>query len=308
MKTIAWRQQHISYMILGTAQIGMNYGLANQDGKPSRTLSTQLIRQARRLGVNAFDTAPDYGNAENILGQTINTLKDTSPAYFFTKLSPSVPDDDENAIQNAVENSRRNLHAKQLFCLMLHRHASQRQWDGTLGKTLNALKKQGAVQHLGASVYSVDEAMEALDNPDLEIIQIPCNIWDRRMKQHGVLERARKLDKLCVVRSALLQGLLTMSPRQAAQKLPAAKNASERWNRVAEQMATPTTSLAIRYAISLNAPLVVGVDNLDQLEEMAGLIQREPPLTKQNIDRVADAVDPALDPNLTDPRKWTKLT
>ena len=55
-------------LILGTAQMGLDYGITNSEGKPTNQNSFELIKECLNNGVYQFDTAQAYGNAEKILG------------------------------------------------------------------------------------------------------------------------------------------------------------------------------------------------------------------------------------------------
>ena len=48
-------------MVLGTAQFGMDYGIANVNGKPKHKQIFDILDIAWEKGVRRFDTAPDYG-------------------------------------------------------------------------------------------------------------------------------------------------------------------------------------------------------------------------------------------------------
>ena len=48
-------------MVLGTVQLGMNYGIANLDGKPDEEKSFSILRTALEGGINTLDTARAYG-------------------------------------------------------------------------------------------------------------------------------------------------------------------------------------------------------------------------------------------------------
>src|SRR5581483_1445040 len=58
-------------LVLGTAQLGMNYGRVNATGKPSRKEAVAMIRHAVAHGVAAIDTARAYGDAENLVGEAL---------------------------------------------------------------------------------------------------------------------------------------------------------------------------------------------------------------------------------------------
>ncbi len=55
-------------IILGTAQLGLKYGINNKTGKPSIDASVEILNAAFDNGVRYLDTAEAYGNAQEIIG------------------------------------------------------------------------------------------------------------------------------------------------------------------------------------------------------------------------------------------------
>ena len=74
-------------LVLGTANFGLNYGVANQSGKLSDVVSSQILQEASRLGIIKIDTAIGYGDAENVIG---NNSLDSRKFEVITKLPASV--------------------------------------------------------------------------------------------------------------------------------------------------------------------------------------------------------------------------
>lgn len=70
MQTCTWNEYDLSRLMLGTAQLGMAYGVANTAGRPDFRQAVRLIAAAADGGVNCFDTAAAYGDSEVILGRT----------------------------------------------------------------------------------------------------------------------------------------------------------------------------------------------------------------------------------------------
>ena len=62
----------ISRITLGTAQLGMNYGIANINGKPNLKRVMDILNYSLKFGVKSFDTSPVYGNCEKIIGSFIS--------------------------------------------------------------------------------------------------------------------------------------------------------------------------------------------------------------------------------------------
>ena len=54
---------------LGTAQFGMDYGVANTVGRTSNTEVFKILDYAKKLKIKTLDTAKAYGISEDVLGE-----------------------------------------------------------------------------------------------------------------------------------------------------------------------------------------------------------------------------------------------
>ena len=64
-----------SKITLGTVQFGLDYGIANTDGKPSYEKARDIVATACENGITSFDTAAAYGDSEKVLGQIFKELQ-----------------------------------------------------------------------------------------------------------------------------------------------------------------------------------------------------------------------------------------
>ena len=72
-------------LILGTVQLGLDYGINNDVGKPSVEKSFEILDYAFNNGISILDTANAYGDSEKIIG---NYMKKTGNEFkISTKLS-----------------------------------------------------------------------------------------------------------------------------------------------------------------------------------------------------------------------------
>jgi aryl-alcohol dehydrogenase-like predicted oxidoreductase len=305
MNDITWKGERISRFVLGTAQLGMNYGIANVFGQPSEKLVCEIVKTALGCGVNCFDTAQAYGNSEVVLGKALKRCGAESNIKVVSKLSPKLQISDSSSVINSIEKSCHALGVDQLWCLMLHRADWLDSWHKGLGKTLCRSKQAGGVRYLGVSVYTPDDARRALEHADIQVIQVPCNLWNQRMLREGIFDLSKKKSKLLFVRSIYLQGLLLLSPQDVAKKLPAAKLASQRWYEVATQFGMSPKHLSISFGLSLNMPLVIGVESVQQLNENAQLFQQAP-LSADVSEGIQSQLSPLLSDEIVDPSLWQK--
>ena len=302
-----------SELTLGTGQLGMEYGIVNRAGKPSRELAIAMVRHAIAHGVTAVDTARSYGDAEQILGGALSGAW-RSRAEVITKLDPmpwlsadADPATARSCVDESVKKSCVALGTNQLATLLLHRWQHHRWWGGVAWRRLLELRDNGTIGSLGVSVYEPSEALEALRDPAIQHLQIPMNILDRRWQASGLSRAlADRPDVVVHARSALLQGILV--------------NQAEHWPPVCDYDAAFSTrqicDLARRFDRKGAADLclayvrsqpwvtsvVVGCETMAQLQENLALF-RLPKLTEEQCDELERAL-PFAPETLLNPSKW----
>ena len=72
--------------MVGTVQFGMTYGIANQQGRPSRKEVLEIIKFGYEAGICDYDTAAVYGESEEVLGQSFKDLGICHKVNVFTKI------------------------------------------------------------------------------------------------------------------------------------------------------------------------------------------------------------------------------
>ena len=303
MQPIVWQGESISHWVLGAAQLGLSYGVANDFGIPASEEARSLVRSAWAGGVRFFDTAQAYGVSETVLGRCFQAEKLASDASVITKLSPEGNPRDAEWIRRSVAASLQCLGIERLWGLMLHRASWLEAWQEGLGDVLVDLRDGGVVRHLGVSVYSVSEAQQALEIPDIDILQLPCNAWDQRMLRSGVLGQAARRGVLCFVRSILLQGLLVLPQEQVEKRLPAAAQAARCWRDLAAEFSCRPIEVAFRFALSLALPLVIGVDCPEQVGENLDLLALGA-LEQDRVVRIHEAMAEVLNETILNPAQW----
>ena len=135
------------------------------------------------------------------------------------------------------------------------------------------------------------------------MVQAPASAWDQRMLREGIFRLAAGRNKLCFVRSIFLQGLLTLPPEAVATRLGFAQRAAEQWTRLTTRSLLSAEALAVRSALSLPAPIVVGMETVDQVRENARLFELEP-LAEAELDEIHRAMSEVLDERILNPSSW----
>lgn len=203
---------HFARLILGTAQLGMSYGIANLTGQPSLRAATDIVAAALESGIELFDTAQAYGESETVLGLALKTLGASQRARIVSKLPPELSKADATGIRSLVRASLERLGVTGLTGLLLHREEHLVLLDGPIGGALHEALEEGLTGGLGVSVYSPEAATAALRHPLVHTVQLPASLFDRRFATAGIFALARELGKEIQIRSALLQGVLCLEP------------------------------------------------------------------------------------------------
>ena len=255
-------------LVLGTAQLGMNYGVANTHGQPNISTARSLVKEAWKNGVRYFDTAQAYGESEAVLGDTLQFAGIESDARIISKTDPSVDVQDFSALKESVDGSLDRLKVDQLWGIMLHREEQLIHWDVAIKEAFSCLRSEGRILHAGVSVYSPEMAFRALNLDGIDIIQVPASLLDRRFTRSGFFEQAAKKGVTVFVRSVFLQGVTMMASSTAAVVLPIALPAVKALESFCQQYHYDRHEFALRYALAIDPAIkvLVGVENADQIE------------------------------------------
>lgn len=252
-----------SIFALGTAQLGLPYGVANSNGQPDFDAAKDILETAIAHGVTWIDTAAAYGNSETVIGKAFNDDA-KSGALITTKLAPAVTTakDAEQSVQDSLD----KLDLKNLPYLLLHRWSQRKTpaWDALL-----KLQQDKKIGILGVSIQSPLEGLEALDDQAIRFIQLPFNILDGRWDDF-ISIRKKRADVQIQVRSALLQGMLTLPPERWPLNPEKARDLHQKLQELMRQNkreSIPDLCYAHVRAQDWVDSIVVGVETKEQLLE-----------------------------------------
>ncbi len=286
-------------LALGTAQFGLNYGIANQQGQVTLHETRAILDHASAHGIDTLDTAMAYGDSEQRLGEIgVENWRVVS------KL-PAVPDacrDMPQWVADSVNESLLRLKVKSLYGLLLHRPLQLLERDGDrLYRSLLRLKHDGLVQKIGVSIYDPAELDALWNRYGFDIVQAPLNILDRRLIDTGWLSRLADQRMEMHVRSIFLQGLLLMTPNERPKKFDRWTPLWTQWQGWLEQTGLTPLQACLRYALLFSEidKVIIGVDSLKQLDE---ILQAEKCPTPQIPDTLKSD-----DPDLLNPARWPAL-
>jgi aryl-alcohol dehydrogenase-like predicted oxidoreductase len=283
---------------LGTVQFGVPYGIANRTGRAvPAELAAAILGRAAAAGINTLDTAVSYGDSEAVLGAI-----GVSAWRVVSKL-PLVPDgcpDVEGWMRTAVVDSLRRLKLDRLYGLLLH-HPQQLvgRHGAALAAALVSLRDSGTIEKIGVSIYAPEELDAYASLLDLDLVQAPFNVMDRRLATSGWLARLQNQGTEVHVRSIFLQGLLLMDPAHRPPYFARWHETWDLWHEWLRAQSLTALQACVAFAFSYSGiqRVFVGVDSLQQFEEIleASDVQTKSPPVQLATD----------DCELVDPSKWT---
>lgn len=284
---------------LGTAQFGLEYGIANKLGQIQKNEAREIFHYAKENGIYMLDTAVSYGESEQTLGELgVNEWQ------IITKL-PAINEGSENytaSIRKTVCDSLDRLKVSRIYGLLLHDTKQLLQNNG--GKIYQALEQiriEGLVQKIGISIYDPIELTKLSTNYKFDIVQAPLNIFDRRIINSNWHHKLAEQNIELHVRSIFLQGLLLLSPDRRPEKFNRWNSLWSKWDTwIIENKITPL-ELCVNFAISCPFidKVVIGIDSCLQLREILQSISvdcPEPPDDLQSEDLA-----------LINPFNWSEL-
>ncbi len=186
-------------LVLGTVQLGLEYGVSNTAGRPSLSESFDILDEAQKLGIKELDTAQSYGESERIIGEY---LKRNPKSFEIMSKFSNVEDED---YRNSIENSLNTLGLENLKGMYFHKYSDFKNLKNS--STLLKLKEEGLIENLGVSIYEQSEFEDVLNSELIDIIQIPYNLLDCSVEKERLALAAKDKNKRIYSRSAFLQGL-----------------------------------------------------------------------------------------------------
>lgn len=254
----------ISKLILGTVQMGLNYGVNNKSGKISFTDSCAILSKAFESGIVLLDTAEVYGNAHKVIGD----FHKLNPKFIFKVITKIPQSTDYNNVAQLIKKYCNELHVDSLEVLMFHSFDSYKNCKGDLS-ILELLKEKAVINHIGVSVYTNEQIEELLIDDRITVVQLPYNLLDNKTVRGDLLHQLKGKGKIVHTRSAFLQGMFFKNSLEKNRIYEELSNDIEFVNYIAKEENTTITNLALSYCLSQSDVdnVLVGVDSVMQLEE-----------------------------------------
>lgn len=228
----------------------VSYGgiVSMEDGQ---TASDRYVSWAIEQGVNYFDVAPSYGDAEEKLGNSLKPYR--NDVYLACKTAQRLCADAEKELYQ----SHKLLHTDYFDVYQLHGLANMEEVDTAFGpggvmEMVSTLKQRGIARNVGITAHDEDAALRCLELYDFDTVLFPFN-WFMNM-EHGMGSRLIKAAKergmgvLCM--KAFIERAWNNQDERNSSQFP------KSWCKPINVEDVPFGVAAMKYALSL------GVDTL----------------------------------------------
>ncbi len=180
-------------------------GILVKDASPGE--SSSLVKLAIDSGINYFDVAPSYGDAEIKLGPALEPYRKN------IFLACKTGERKKEGARKELEQSLRNLRTDHFDLYQHHAVTSVEEVGAIMGpggamETFLEAKKEGKVRFLGFSAHSVEAALALMDRFDFDTILFPVNFttWNAGNFGPKVLKRAKEKGMGILALKAMAKG------------------------------------------------------------------------------------------------------
>ncbi|MBN8638216.1 MAG: aldo/keto reductase [Anaerolineae bacterium] len=199
-----WTVSDISF---GAWAIGSAWGSVNDDD------SMAALHKSLDVGINLFDTADVYGDghSEQLIARLRKERRE--PFYVITKAGRRLPQQTvagytrEN-LTMWIERSLKNLDVETLDLVQLHCPPTDLYYHAEVFGILDDLVQVGKIRYYGVSVERVEEALKAIEYPNVQSVQIIFNMMRLRPSELFFSEAKRRKVGI-LARVPLASGMLT---------------------------------------------------------------------------------------------------
>ena len=281
-------------IIIGSANFSKKYGI-NKFKIPSISNLRKIITHCKNNNINTIDDAISYENIDSVFKRI-----DTKGLSFISKIQlPKNYKSIKNLrlyFLNIVKTSLSTLGKKKYSCLLAHEISKDKKKNILLLDVLNFIKKKKLTNKIGISAYNPEEVYSVLNLSRLDVVQIPFNIFDKRLVSSKLIQILvrKKID--IHVRSIFLQGALISKKTPA--KLKKYNDIFKDWQKWCSKKKLNRVRACLHFVKKFDkiSSLVIGINDIKQLKEIIKFLKEETiDISYNNCLKYNDIIDP---------RKW----
>lgn len=278
-------------LALGTANLGQRYGISNKV-QVSRSEGIEIIQFAHSLGFRDFDTAPEYGCAEELIRESLISSNSRIQIKIPTKVGSDI-----HEITNTIERSLKNLNLEKIDTIFFH--DPKFYYSANFPEIVETLINDGYSTNIGVSCYSVEDVVESYKKCKLlNSFQVPENVLDRRILRHPEISGLASDGCKFQVRSTFLQGLILINPDDFPENLASCRRSVKQLHDFAISNNINLIQLLLSYTMQIEwaDSVVVGANSIDQVKELTDAANNQLEVDWEQFESIPEP--------LIDPRNW----
>jgi predicted aldo/keto reductase-like oxidoreductase len=253
-------------------------------------LANNIVAKAVDRGINYFDVAPTYGNAEEKLGPALKPYRQN--AFLACKTTER----DKDGAERELNESLRHLQTDHFDLYQLHALTTHEDVekvfgpDGAMEVFLKA-KQEGKVRFLGFSAHSEEAALLAIEKFDFDTVLFPINFvcWFEGNFGQKVVAKARQKQMGILALKALAFTRIPEGEKKHYEKL---------WYVPVEN--DEVANLAVRFTLSQATTAAIPPGEEIFFWKAVAIVQNFTPLTEaenQKLKQFAKGVEPLFSSN-----------
>ena len=255
-------------IVIGTAQLGADYGIAFKSKKMSSQEFKLIMNTAKNAKIDSIDTAIAYGDAQNVLGEIgVNDWAITTKLPPVPKKTSSI----ETWYNDAIESSLEELKISKIDALLVHDvNELSGESSNALINLLHGSKSNGVVNKIGVSIYSPNDLDEFYVNFKPDIVQCPYNIFDQRISTSGWLEKLTSEGVEIHARSVFLQGLILRNVTELNPYFEPWYSKFDKWEKFCRKLNISKLQAALDFVKNEKkiSKIIIGIESNDQLQQV----------------------------------------
>ena len=302
----------MNYRTLGktgiqVSELGMG-GLFVASHSAQREEGCRAVRRALELGVNYVDTAPNYGNSEEVLGLALEGVE--QPYTLSTKLGgrpqPFDPRD-KGLLRQSVETSLELLKRDCIDILMVHEPDRPGQYDwfsdwenfhGPVCELLAELKEEGIIRFTGLGGTTAYTLPHIIATGDYDVVLTAFNyslLWREALIE--VLPQAKRQGMGIVIGSPLQQGALAQVYEEEVERgarwlSPPRRAQFKRLYALVRELGMGLPELGLRFVISHPdiSTVLMGARSVEEVEQNVAAVE-EGALAQEVLNRIGEVAE-----------------
>ena len=255
-------------IIIGTAQFGLDYGIANSKGKMKTNEIKKIIKYARTNYIKNIDTAHAYGDSEQRLGNV--GIKNFNVIVKLPATNPTQPYD--QWVKKSIHSSFKKLKINKADTVLVHnaKFLLNTKMGKKIYEELKKFKNKNIIKNIGVSIYSINDLKNIIKKFPMDVVLISLNIFDQRILNKKIINTLKRKNIKIYTRSTFLQGLLLMSKNKIPAKFNRWKKKFDMWFRELEDKKVSAYDACLDFVMKNKDvdKTLIGIDDFKQFKEI----------------------------------------